>query len=149
MKVTSLVQRYVNEVLNNQEVGLLDDLFSPAYCDHDPILGGRRGGIGELRVLVRFLALPKTDLHFTLEDLFGESSKCGYRLFGEGFGNWADFAALMSQTQVVGPGVVAPPEYGPGQDDSAGDRRQLVYSCTGIFCGRDRLLERWGRPLVG
>ena len=84
-----LVVRFVDQVLNGHQRDVVDGLFHVGYKDFDPIRipGYEPRPIQNkeyVHALCVFLATPEIDIHFTIEDLFGEEDRVAYRLFGEG-----------------------------------------------------------------
>ena len=74
----ALVRRYVEEVLNNRNLTLIDELFAPIFTDHDSSMPEAKGPAGVKR-LVAIVHTSFPDLHFTIEDMVAEGDKVVYR----------------------------------------------------------------------
>jgi steroid delta-isomerase-like uncharacterized protein len=74
----ALVRRYVEEVLNNRNLTLIDELFAPTFIDHDSSMPEARGPAGVKR-LTAIVHTSFPDLHFTIEDMVAEGDKVVYR----------------------------------------------------------------------
>ena len=74
----ALVRRYVEEVLNNRNLTLIDELFAPTFIDHDSSMPEAKGPAG-VRRLVAIVHASFPDLHFTIEDIVAEGDKVVYR----------------------------------------------------------------------
>ena len=153
--VSSLIIRFVDQVLNGPSPEAIDELFHPGFKDHDPLSGIGVGGVAELRVLVAFLALPTTDIRFTLETVFEVDQQGAYRLFGEGSGQMEEFSKLVAvrpATPLEGSPFTSlrrgPAEMNPPLRPPPGVFH-YEYSGTGIFAARDgRFTDRWGRAVL-
>ena len=74
----ALVRRYVEEVLNNRNLTLIDELFAPTFIDHDSSMPEAKGPAGVKR-LAATVHTSFPDLHFTIEGLVAEGDKVVYR----------------------------------------------------------------------
>jgi len=74
----ALVRRYVEEVLNNKNLTLIDELFAPNFIDHDSSMPAAKGPAGVKR-LVAIVHTSFPDLHFAIEDMVAEGDKVVYR----------------------------------------------------------------------
>lgn len=74
----ALVRRYVEEVLNNRNLILIDELFAPTFIDHDSSMPEAKGPAGVKR-LAAIVHTSFPDLHFTIEDMVAEGDKVVYR----------------------------------------------------------------------
>jgi steroid delta-isomerase-like uncharacterized protein len=74
----ALVRRYVEEVLNNKNLALIDELVAPAFIDHDSSMPDAKGPAGVKR-LAAMVHTGFPDLHFTVEDMVAEGDKVVYR----------------------------------------------------------------------
>ena len=74
----ALVRRYVEEVLNNRNLTLIDELFAPTFIDHDSSMPEAKGAAGVKR-LVAIVHAGFPDLHFTIEDMVAEGDRVVYR----------------------------------------------------------------------
>jgi steroid delta-isomerase-like uncharacterized protein len=74
----ALVRRYVEEVLNNRNLTLIDELFAPTFTDHDSSMPVAKGPAGVKR-LAAIVHTSFPDLHFTIEDMVAEGDKVVYR----------------------------------------------------------------------
>lgn len=155
--MSSLMVRFVEEVLNGHSIEAMREIVSPSFVDHDPIdvhagTGRRRVGMDYLEDLVRFLGLPVVDVRFKLEDLLEDGDRIAYRLFGEGVvrvdtgslasgsGDAADGRSSGSRVVRVG---------GLPEGALLGEALHTEYSGVGIFRVEFGLLhERWGAVRV-
>jgi SnoaL-like domain len=150
---SSLLVRFVEEVLNGHSIEALPEIVSPNFVDHDPIevhgpTGQRRMGLAYLEDLVRFLDLPVVDVRFELEDLLEDGDRIAYRLFGEGVirvdvgslarGGAVTVGARPPESQVARLGELR-------EGLLLGEMLHTEYSGVGIFrVESGRLRERWG-----
>ena len=74
----TLVERYVEEVLNGRNLDLVDDLFAASFVDHDSSMPEARGPAG-IKRLAAMAHASFPDLHFTIEDMIAEADKVVYR----------------------------------------------------------------------
>ena len=74
----ALVRRYVEEVLNQRNLAVVDELFASTFVDHDSSMPEARGpsGIKRLAAMVH-ASVPY--LHFKIEDMIAEGDKVVYR----------------------------------------------------------------------
>jgi len=74
----ALVRRYVEEVLNQKNLAVVDELFASTFVDHDSSMPWAKGpeGIKQLAAMVH-TSFP--DLHFKIEDMIAEGDKVLYR----------------------------------------------------------------------
>lgn len=74
----AIVRRYMDEVWNEGNLGVVDELFATNYVLHDPMpgLANNREGLKQ-RVIMMHTAFP--DYHLTVEDLIAEGDKVAYR----------------------------------------------------------------------
>jgi steroid delta-isomerase-like uncharacterized protein len=79
----TLVRRYVEEVLNQKNLAVVDELFAPSFVDHDSSMPEARGPEGIKRVAAMVHA-SFPDLHFTIEDMIAEEDKVVYRYTARG-----------------------------------------------------------------
>ena len=133
ISVAGLVRRYVDEVLNRGSLDLVQLVFGENYRDHDPLVDSRLDSRSSVMQFARVLALPTSDVCFTIEDLFEVSSRAAYRLFGEG---------SLSSDGLQGFGIATP-------TDEGAQSYHFQYSCTGMFYEKyGKLNERWGHALL-
>jgi steroid delta-isomerase-like uncharacterized protein len=99
----ALVRRYVEEVLNNRNLDLIDKLFAPTFIDHDTSMPDARGPAGVKR-LAAMVHGSFPDLHFTVEDMVAEGDKVVYRYSVRGThqGDFMGIAATGKQFAVTG-----------------------------------------------
>ncbi len=158
---SDLVVTFVDDVLNRQDLGVIQEIFSPDFCDFDPLIvpgviepaQPRRGSIEDIQKFVGVLAQPGVDIRFALEEIFeGGPDRIAYRLFGEG---------LLSVDQAVQHQELGPVRrLGVGGTDVwfrtregggtvVADSIHVSYQCVGIFRAREgRLQMRWGRARI-
>ncbi len=70
----AVVRRYYVEVLNQRNIGLLDDLAVEDYVEHDPF-PGQGNGLADLKARVAGLCAAFEPMHFTIEDVVAEGDK--------------------------------------------------------------------------
>lgn len=68
-------------MINASALDVLDDLYSPAYVDHDP-LPGQPSSLDGVRTGLAMLVSPEVDPRFYLEDCFAVGDRVAYRIFG-------------------------------------------------------------------
>ena len=68
-----IVRRFYEEVLNARRTGVLDELATPNYEEHDP-LPGQGAGLDGLKERVTML-VDGLSPHFTIEDIVAEGEK--------------------------------------------------------------------------
>jgi len=73
----AIARRYFNEILNKGSVAAIDAIVAPEIVFRNPPAVVK--GIAEFRKLVAGLRGAFPDLHFTLEDEFGEGNKVATR----------------------------------------------------------------------
>ncbi len=78
----TIVRRYVEEGLNQENLVLFDELLAPDFANHSPRLGimGRETTVKDFAQI--FKAFP--DRHSTIEDIIGEGDKVFVRTTAEG-----------------------------------------------------------------
>jgi steroid delta-isomerase-like uncharacterized protein len=99
----ALVRRYVEEVLNGKNLGLVDELFAADFIDHDSSMPEARGPAGVKR-LAAMAQASFPDLHFTIEDMVAEGEKIVYRytLSGTHQNDFMGIPASGKRVQVTG-----------------------------------------------
>jgi Predicted ester cyclase len=126
-KNKKLVVRLYEECLNKRQWPLLDELMAPDFVNH---LAGTRGREAFVRT-AKALSEAFADLHFTVEDVFGEGDKVAARwtLRGRHVGPWQTYAPTgkLSEQRVnviyrVQNGKLAESWLGPGPVKVVGDR---------------------------
>ena len=90
----ALVRRYVEEVLNQKNLAVVDELFAPTFVDHDSSMPEAKGPEGIKRVAAMVHA-SFSDLHFTIEDMIAEGALGG-----------AILTSSTSKISVAPPGMV-------------------------------------------
>jgi steroid delta-isomerase-like uncharacterized protein len=74
----ALVRRYVEEVLNQRNLAVVDELFASTFVDHDSSMPEARGP-GGIKRLAAMVHASFPDLHFKIEDMIAEGDKVVYR----------------------------------------------------------------------
>ena len=74
---TAIARRYFAEILNTGDVAAIDAIVAPEVVFRNPPVVVK--GIGDFKKLVASLRGAFPDLHFTLEDEFGEGNKVATR----------------------------------------------------------------------
>ena len=74
----ALVRRYVEEVLNQKSLAVVDELFAPTFIDHDSSMPEAKGPEG-IKGLAAMVHASFPDVHFTIEDMIAEGDKVVYR----------------------------------------------------------------------
>ncbi|MFL5778222.1 MAG: ester cyclase [Chloroflexota bacterium] len=84
--------RFVEEVINRGNLGVVEELSAPGYVDHSPPPGTSGGaeGVGQFMQMFR-AAFP--DLHYTVEDSLADGDKVIQRLKASGTMK-GDFAGM-------------------------------------------------------
>ena len=81
---TALVQRFIEELINTNQLALADELFTPSYVDHTPgappVVPGPEG----VRQTVTVFRTAFPDMHYTIEDLFGAGDRVAVRWTARG-----------------------------------------------------------------
>jgi len=75
----AMVRRYVDEVWNKGNLGIIDELFSPDWVEHDADRPEELRGLGDAERRVEELRIAFPDLQVTLEDLIAEAEKVASR----------------------------------------------------------------------
>ena len=100
-----LVRRVFEEVLNQRNLALIDEIYSPNYVEHTSI-GPVRGTEGMKRYHMIYLtAFP--DAHYTVEDQIAEGDKVVTRFTARGThkGELMGIPATGRQGMVTGTGI--------------------------------------------
>jgi steroid delta-isomerase-like uncharacterized protein len=74
----ALVRRYVEEVLNQRNLAVVDELFASSFVDHDSSMPEAKGPAG-IKQLAAMVHASFPDLHFKIEDMIAEGDKVVYR----------------------------------------------------------------------
>ena len=74
----ALVRRYVEEVLNEKNLALVDELFVPTFIDHDSSMPEAKGPAG-IKRLAAMVHASFPDVHFTIQDMIAEADRVVYR----------------------------------------------------------------------
>jgi predicted ester cyclase len=118
-------RRFVEEVINEGDISVIDELFNPDYVDHTAPPGAPSG----LSVHDQVAGIPRLfrgafpDLRFTIESMVEQDGWVGTRVTGEGTHTGAPFMGL-------------PPS-----------GRKAVWSSFGMFRIQDgRIAEHYGQP---
>jgi len=142
----TLLSRFVEECLNRVDLGEIGEIFSPMYRDYDPIpmpWGGSvnhpSGNVRDIYNMVTFLADPRVDALFQLEDAFQSNDRVGYRLFGHGIVTMSDSGSAQadqSADHLFNTGAPVRP---------TAATMDVQYRSVGIFrIASGRFIERWG-----
>lgn len=169
MVETHLVEKFVELILNQHEFEALDDVLDQRYRDYDPIEipGYPVRPVQDreyIRALCSFLSSPWLDLHFTIEDVFGEPGRIAYQLFGEGMievavapGPGGDLkktfddesSRMSTRVRPLLSTSAAQHEYLSSTGKLMNGQLHVEYRSVGIFrTSNRRLLERRGRVLL-
>jgi predicted ester cyclase len=71
----AMVRRFVEEVWNKGNVGVIDEIGSPDWVEHDPDRPEELRGLGDAKRRVEEVRSAFPDLYVTLEDLIAEGEK--------------------------------------------------------------------------
>lgn len=94
----SIVERFIDEVINRGNLGVCDDLIAADYVYHAPGMEVRRpDGIKGVFTMLRS-AFP--DWHETIEDMFAEGEKVVFRVTGHGTHEGEFFSIPATGTDV-------------------------------------------------
>ena len=117
----ALYRRFVEEVINEGNVDLVDDLFSPDYVDHN-LPPGAPPGLEAIRTVPALFRGGFPDVHFTIESMVADGDRAATRVAGRGTHN--------------GPFLGVAPT-----------GRQDAWSSIGIFrVATGKIVEHWGYP---
>jgi predicted ester cyclase len=118
---TTLVRRFIEEMINGNNLALVDELFTPGYVDRTPGAPPVPPGPAGMRDTVNiFRAAFPNDMHYTIEDLFGAGDRVAVRWTARGTN--------------TGPLMGLPPT-----------GKQVAVSAVYIFRVEDgKLAEAWG-----
>jgi len=78
-----MIERIPLEVLNNSNFGLIDEIYSPNFVEHNPLpaVAPTREGFKQTAMALK-KAFP--DLHYTIEDTLESGDKIVHRLTARG-----------------------------------------------------------------
>lgn len=85
-----LMRCFVEGGLNGRNPDAACAVFSPRFIDHSPYVPPHGSpvpnhqSLTNIIQLVKYLTQPDVDMQFSLEDIFSDGKRVGYRLFGEG-----------------------------------------------------------------
>ncbi len=103
----SVVRRWIDEVLNQQHIGSIDELFAPTYVNHLAPAGFPTGPAGERQFTQLFFdAFP--DGQMTIEDMLAEGDCVAWRyIYGATHqGNFQGIPATGKRFSVCGINIV-------------------------------------------
>jgi predicted ester cyclase len=82
---TTLVRRFIEEMINGNNLALADQLFAPTYVDHTPGAPPAPPGPAGMRdtVSIFHTAFPN-DMRYTIDDLFGAGDRVAVRWTASG-----------------------------------------------------------------
>ena len=76
VKMTMLVRRFYEEIINNAEFDKLDEILDPKIIWHDPLLpAGEVRGIENFKNVLEMFRSAFPDLHLTVEDQIQENEQ--------------------------------------------------------------------------
>ena len=125
-----VLRRFVEEVINTGEIGLVPEFVGESFVDHDPPPGASPdiSGLGKAFVRVR-ASFP--DFHATVEDLVTEGDRVAYRWTFRGT-HLGDFGGMPPTGRVAVWSVIGIARFAEGKMverwqrlDTAGLLRQL------------------------
>ena len=125
-----VLRRFVEEVINTGEIGLVPEFVGESFVDHDPPPGASPdiSGLGKAFVRVR-AAFP--DFHATVEDLVTEGDRVAYRWTFRGT-HLGDFGGITPTGRAAVWSVIGMARFAEGKMverwqrlDTAGLLRQL------------------------
>ena len=95
----AVIARLFAEVLNQGNLGLLDELVGKDYVEHNPVPGQQPGAAG---IKAKLVALRQAfpDIRFHLEELIGEGAAVAARYYWEGT-HMADFMGVKRTGKAV------------------------------------------------
>ena len=99
----AIVRRFIDEVINKGDLGVIDELVSPSMVDHSAPPGLPSGPEGTKQMLTMFrTAFP--DLNGTLQGLLAEGDKVAVRYTTRGThqGDFTGIAATGKQVTIEG-----------------------------------------------
>jgi steroid delta-isomerase-like uncharacterized protein len=79
-----VVLKFFTEVINNQRIDLLDDIFIEDYHAHNLVYGDEYVGLDNLRNFLPQLYNAFPDVHYTIGDIISENDKVAVRVYLNG-----------------------------------------------------------------
>ncbi|MFN8418040.1 MAG: ester cyclase [Anaerolineae bacterium] len=102
----SIVRRWVENGWNEQNVALIDELFTPDFVQHEPGAPLPVSNIEELKLFVNAYLTALPDTHFVIDDLFAEGDKVVWRFTVTGTHNGALFGIPATGTRAQVTGII-------------------------------------------
>jgi steroid delta-isomerase-like uncharacterized protein len=98
------VRRGFEEILNQGNLDVVDEFFTPDFIGHDPALPEDLHGPEEFKQFAAMYRSAFPDLHITIEDQFAEGDKVVTRFISRGThqGDFMSIAATSHQIAVEG-----------------------------------------------
>ena len=101
----AVVRRFIDEVINKGDLGVIDELVSPSMVDHSAPPGLPSGPEGTKQMLTMFrTAFPDLNGTLPLQDLLAEGDKVAvrYTIRGTHQGDFMGIAATGKQVTIEG-----------------------------------------------
>lgn len=75
----AVVHRFINEIWNHQNLATVDEIFAPEVVLHDTLWNDVKGREALRNWWKDIIFAAFTNIHLTVEDLFGEGDKVSHR----------------------------------------------------------------------
>lgn len=102
----SIVRRWVENGWNQQNVALIDELFTPDFVQHEPGAPMPVSNTSELKAFVSAYLEALPDLHFTIDDLFAEGDKAVWCFSATGTHNGTLFGIPATGKNATVTGII-------------------------------------------
>lgn len=79
----AVYRRFVEEVINQGNLAIIDELYAPDYVDHD-LPPGAGGGLDGVRRVQQLFRVGFPDVQFTIEDMVAEGDTVASHVTGHG-----------------------------------------------------------------
>jgi steroid delta-isomerase-like uncharacterized protein len=80
----ALVRRFIEEMINGNQLTLADDLFAPSYVDHTPEAPPVPAGPVGMQQTVTAFRTAFPDMQYKIEDIFGAGDRVAVRWTARG-----------------------------------------------------------------
>lgn len=103
----SVATRYFEELTNKQDVGFVDELFTPDIAFYDPAIvpDGEAHGLAEVRQFFTVFFKVFPDVHFTIDDFFAEGDRVAIRFTWTGTHRTEFLGVELKERRVSVPGI--------------------------------------------
>jgi steroid delta-isomerase-like uncharacterized protein len=101
----ALVVRFVEELFNKGNVGIVGEIFAPDFIEHEQLPPGMPSGREGVKVLASVLRSAFTDFKATIEDMLAEDDKVVVRMTWSGT-HKGEFMGVPATGKRVSIGVI-------------------------------------------